>query len=152
MIGLGNYLMCDEGFGLHAVEILRKKKYSSAIDFIDAGTPGMNLLHQLENREKIIFIDAGDCGLKPGKFKRFRQEDVVSLKKEKNYSLHEFDLIKFLGTAKDMGKTGDIDLVIYCMQAAEIKMSLELSPKIKNTLPILIKEIYNELEGGKPHA
>jgi len=152
VIGLGNYLLCDEGFGLHAVEILRGKKYSSDIDFIDAGTPGMNLLHQLENRRKIIFIDAGNCGLKPGEFTRFKPGDAVSLKKERNYSLHEFDLIDFLKTAKKIGKTGNIDIVIYCMQAAEIKMSLELSSEAKKTLPILINEIYNELEGEESNA
>lgn len=152
VIGLGNYLLCDEGLGLHAVEILRRKKYSSDIDFIDAGTPGMNLLHQLDERRKIIFIDAGNCGLKPGEFTRFKPGDAVSLKKDKNYSLHEFDLIGFLKTAKKIGKTGDIDIVIYCMQAAEIKISQELSPKAIKTLPILINEIYNELEGGESYA
>lgn len=152
VIGLGNYLLCDEGFGLHAVEILRKKKYSSDIDFIDAGTPGMNLLHHLDERSKIIFLDAGNCGLKPGEYKRFKPEDAVSLKKDRNYSLHEFDLISFLETAKNLGTTGDIDIVIYCMQAAEIKMSRELSPEIKKKLPILIDEIYNELEEGESDA
>jgi len=152
VIGLGNFLLCDEGFGLHAVEILRKKKYSSDIDFVDAGTPGMNLLHQLDERRKIIFIDAGNCGLEPGEFTRFKPGDVISLKKDKNYSLHEFDLISFLKTAKKLGKTGDIDIVIYCIQASEIKMSQELSSEAKKTLPILINEIYNELERGKSNA
>lgn len=152
MIGLGNYLLRDEGLGLHAVEILRGKKYSSDIDFIDAGTPGMNLLHQLDDRRKVIFIDAGNCGLKPGEFIRFKPGDAVSLKKERNYSLHEFDLISFLKIAKKTGKTGNINIIIYCMQAAEISMSQELSPEAKKTLPILINEIYNELEGGESNA
>ena len=82
VIGLGNYLLSDEGVGMHAVEILRKMKYSGGVDFVDAGTPGMNLLHQFDQRERLIFIDSGECGLKPGKYARFRPGDVISLKKK----------------------------------------------------------------------
>ena len=152
VIGLGNYLLADEGTGMHAVEILRKRKYSRGVDFVDAGTPGMNLLHQFENRERIIFIDSGECGLEPGKFIRFRPDEVRSLKKTKNYSLHEFDLIKFVDKAREMRAINDIDIIIYCMQAGEIKMSEELSPEVNNGLPAMIEDIYLELEGAKTDA
>ena len=70
VIGLGNRLLSDEGAGLHAIELLKekiKKKNSTLdVDLVEAGTPGPALLHQFDDREKIIFIDAGNCGLKPG--------------------------------------------------------------------------------------
>ena len=152
VIGLGNYLLADEGAGMHAVEILRKKNYSRGVDFVDAGTPGMNLLHQFENRKRIIFIDSGECGLKPGKFVRFRPDEVRSLKKMKNYSLHEFDLISFLDKAGDLGAVNDTDIIIYCMQAGEIKMSEDLSPDVKSGLPGMIDDIYSEIEGANTDA
>jgi len=148
VIGLGNYLLADEGAGMHAVELLRKRKYSRGVDFVDAGTPGMNLLHQFENRKRVIFIDSGECGLKPGKFARFRPDEVRSLKTMKNYSLHEFDLISFLEKAKEMEKTGGTDIVIYCMQAGEIRMSEELSPEVSSGLLRMIDNIWCEIEGA----
>lgn len=147
VIGLGNYLLADEGAGMHAVELLRKRKYSGGVDFVDAGTPGMNLLHQFESRERIIFIDSGECGLKPGRFARFRPDEVRSLKKVKNYSLHEFDLISFLEKAKEMGKTAGTDILVYCMQAGEIRMSERLSPEVSSGMPGMIDEIWSEIEG-----
>ena len=152
VIGLGNYLLADEGAGMHAVEILRKKNYSGGVDFVDAGTPGMNLLHQFENRKRIIFIDSGECGLKPGKFVRFRPDEVRSLKNMKNYSLHEFDLISFLDKAGELGAVNGTDIIIYCMQAGEIKMSEELSPDVNSGLPGMIDDIYSEIEGANTNA
>jgi len=152
VIGLGNYLLADEGAGMHAVEILRKRKYSGGVDFVDAGTPGMNLLHQFEHRERIFFIDSGECGLKPGKYIRFRPDEVISLKQTKNYSLHAFDLISFLKKADELGATGKAEIIIYCIQAAEIRMSQNLSRDVEKGLPELINEIYAEIEAGVSDA
>lgn len=146
VIGLGNYLLSDEGVGMHAVEILRKMRYSGGVDFVDAGTPGMNLLHQFDQRERIIFIDSGECGLEPGKYARFRPDEVISLKNTKNYSLHEFDLMSFIVKADEMGAISNTDITVFCMQASEIRMSQELSSDVKKGLPVMISDIYSEIE------
>ncbi len=153
VIGLGNYLLCDEGAGLHTIDLLRNKKFSKNVDLVDAGTPGMNLLHQFEDRKKIIFVDSGNCGLNPGEFIRFRPDEVKSRKTRKNYSLHEFDLISFLESARSLGKIDETDIIIYCIQIDKIEMSQEPSEKIKKTLPLLSEQIYFEIEnGGIAHA
>lgn len=148
VIGLGNYLLGDEGAGLHAIELLQKKRFRSKVDLIDAGTPGMNLLHQFEEREKIIFIDSGNCSLKPGEFIRFRPEEVKNLKKPKNFSLHEFDLISFLESSVTLEKRKKTDIVIYCIQAEEVKMTMTPSLRVQKNLPKLIEQIYLEIEEG----
>lgn len=157
VIGLGNRLLSDEGAGLHAVDLLEEKVKNETIDVdvVEAGTPGMNLLHQFDEREKIIFVDAGNCGIEPGQYRRFTPDDVVSLKKLKGHSLHEFDLIGFLDFAKKMGMTTNIDVVIYCIQASEVIMSDTLSPVVEKNLPGLVREIYGEVTGtvyGGEHA
>lgn len=157
VIGLGNRLLSDEGAGLHAIDLLRDRLETEGrngsirdhIDLVEAGTPGMNLLHQFDEREKIIFIDAGNCGLKDGEYKRFFPGEAISIKKSKGYSLHEFDLIGFLEFAKQMNMTENVEIVIYCLQAAEIAMSEQLSPVVKKTLPDLARAVYNELRTGK---
>lgn len=153
VIGLGNRLLADEGAGLCAVELLRSKLeqeplQSPGVDLVEAGTPGMNLLHQLDEREKIIFIDAGNCGIPAGDYRRFLPEDAVSLKEIKNQSLHEFDLIRFLEFAGKMGKTKDMEIVIYCIQAADMSLTETLSPEVQKNLPSLVQDVYNELKGG----
>lgn len=156
VIGLGNRLLADEGAGMHALELLRKKVEAEEenrtahfdVDLVEAGTPGMNLLHQFDEREKIIFIDAGNCGIASGDFRRFSPDQVISIKKSKGYSLHEFDLIHFLEFAKRMNITDNIEIVIYCVQAAEVLMSEKLSPVVEKTLPGLVQTVYDEVTMG----
>lgn len=157
VIGLGNYLLADEGAGIHAVQLLEAALLSEdtdppPVDVIEGGTPGYELLHQFEEREKIIFIDAGNCGLKPGEFTRFTPAEVLSRRQPRGYSLHEFDLIGFLQFAGSLDKTRNVEIVIYCIQPAEIKMTEKLSPAVKNALPFLVKKVYNEIKQGSHHA
>jgi hydrogenase maturation protease len=149
VIGLGNYLLADEGAGMHAVELLRKriKENDTGVDIIDAGTPGMNLLHQFDEREKIMLIDSGNLGLKAGEYRRFSPVQVRSLKKNKGYSLHEFDLISFLKQASDLKETKNIEIIIYGIQVKEIKMSEELSETVFNAVGNVVDDIYNEIRG-----
>jgi hydrogenase maturation protease len=150
VIGLGNRLLADEGAGLHAIELLCEKfRPGQDLDLVEAGTPGMNLLHQFDEREKIIFIDAGNCGMKPGEYRRFVPGDVISRKKSPHYSLHEFDLVEFLEFARQMGMTKNIEVVIYCIQAAEMKMSQQLSAVVKKKLPRLVEDVYREVKEGR---
>jgi hydrogenase maturation protease len=154
VIGLGNRLLADEGAGLHAVELLEKKLHAAekdsmptpGVDVIEAGTPGMNLLHQFDEREKIIFIDAGNCQMAPGRFRRFTPAEAVSLKTSKRHSLHEFDLMGFLEFAGRIGVSENVDVVIYCIQADEVAMSETLSPVVRDCLPLLVQEVYQEIQ------
>lgn len=158
VIGLGNWLLSDEGTGLHAIEHLKERFHRDngsgipAVDLVDAGTPGMNLLHQFDEREKIIFIDAGNCGMTPGQYRRFTPDEVVSNKHAANHSLHEFDLIRFLEFADQIGKAGNVEVVIYCVQAAEMEMSEKLSPVVEKNLPNLVEDVYNEIRQDTYHA
>jgi len=156
VIGLGNRLLSDEGAGAHAIDLLRRKFSDDGIadeemnvDLVDAGTPGMNLLHEFDERGKIIFVDAGNCGLNPGEFRRFLPGDVKSLKKTNHFSLHEFDLIGFLEFAKQMKVMGNTEVVIYCIQAAEVTMSENMSGVVREKLPYLVEEIYDEIRKGR---
>ena len=149
VIGLGNRLLADEGAGLHAVDMLEAwfndRKQDSNADILEAGTPGMSLLHQFDEREKIIFVDAGNCGINAGEFRRFTPDEAVSLKKSRGYSLHEFDLMGFLDFAGKLGVSKEVEVVIYCMQASEVAMSETLSPVVKRGMPQMVDSLVKEL-------
>ena len=81
VIGLGNFLLADEGAGIHAIHLLEPKLQDQPVDLVEGGICGMNLLHQFEEREKVIFIDAGNCNCKPGGYVRFHPDEVRSRKK-----------------------------------------------------------------------
>jgi hydrogenase maturation protease len=146
VIGLGNLLFQDEGTGLHATTILEKKYPGLDVDIIHAGTPGLNLLHQFQERKKVIFIDAGFCEAQPGEFRRFTKDEVISRKNSGNYSLHQFDLISFLHNAELMGFLNGLEVSIYCMQVAETALSETLSEKAAASINRLVDAVYIEAD------
>lgn len=146
IIGLGNHLLSDEGVGIQAIHLLRKMLKGEEVDLIECGTSGMSLLHQIDERKKIVFIDAGYCGLKPGNYIRFRPDEVKSRKKLRNFSLHEFDLIELLDFARSLKKTEKVNMVIYCIQPEEIMFGEKLSHAVKKSLPGLVQKVYEEVK------
>jgi hydrogenase maturation protease len=153
VIGLGNTLLADEGAGIHTVRLLREKLNGErVVDIIEAGTPGMGLLHHLQDRDKVIFVDSGNCGVAPGEFIRFQPGDVRSRKARKGHSLHDFDLVTTLQWAQQNGVAGSVDLVVFCIQAAEMAMSEEVSAPVRETLPRLADLIHRELKRDLRHA
>jgi hydrogenase maturation protease len=144
VIGLGNLLFQDEGTGLHATLLLEEKYPDLDVDIVHAGTPGLNLLHQFQERQKVIFIDAGFCEAQPGEFRRFTKDEVISRKNPGGYSLHQFDLISFLHNAEQMDFLKDLEVSIYCMQVAGTALSDTLSKKAAASINRLVDAVYNE--------
>ncbi|MBN2535839.1 MAG: hydrogenase maturation protease [Spirochaetales bacterium] len=142
VIGLGNILVQDDSAGIQVVLLLEKLHPDLPVDFIHAGTPGFHLVHQCEERKKIIFIDAGYCEAPPGEFRRFTRDQVKSVKHSSGYSLHEFDLITFLDMTDKMGFLEDVEVVIYCIQTGESGYHSEEAVK---GFPALISAVYEEL-------
>ncbi|MHC4466749.1 MAG: hydrogenase maturation protease [Planctomycetota bacterium] len=105
VLGLGNPLMSDEGIGVYIInEFLKQKDKFPLVDFIDAGTAGLSVIHLLAGRKKAVFIDCAYMETLPGKIKRFTPEDVKSVKSLLHHSLHEADLLKIIECAKQLNQ------------------------------------------------
>jgi hydrogenase maturation protease len=146
IIGLGNYLMGDEGVGIHATKILRREAWPDDVEIIDAGVPSLALLHMMEGRKLIILIDCADFGAKPGTIKAFRPDDVKRAAPEKKASLHAADLM----TTFDIAAQAGLPLPpvwIVGIQPACIEMTMELSPEASTAIAELrttIDKILND--------
>jgi len=58
ILGVGNYLMGDEGLGVHFIQRLEGHDLPKGVDKLDGGTAGFQLMEYLENYHTIIMIDA----------------------------------------------------------------------------------------------
>jgi hydrogenase maturation protease len=145
VLGLGNPLMADEGIGCRIVEqfLTQADKYP-AVDFIDAGTGGMTILHLIAGRHKVILIDCAYMGTKPGTIKRFTPDDVQNVKKLAHQSLHEADILKILTMAKQLGQYPD-EVIIFGIEPETIEHRQNLSETISHKLGEYISVISSEL-------
>jgi len=66
ILGIGNYLMGDEGVGVHVAQALEKMKLPSDVTVVDGGTGGFHLLSLFEEYPVIILIDATMDKRQPG--------------------------------------------------------------------------------------
>ena len=58
VLGVGNTLLGDEGFGVRAMEYLRDNYvWPGNVDFVDGGTQGMGLMPLLVDYDKVAVLD-----------------------------------------------------------------------------------------------
>lgn len=145
VLGLGNPLMSDEGIGGFIIESFasRADKYEN-VDFIDAGTGGINLLHLIANRKKAILVDCAYMGQEPGTIKRFVPEQVKSVKQLVHLSLHEVDVLKVIEMAKELGLCPQ-EIIIFGIEPAAVEQNQELSKIIAARIDDYIAAISKEL-------
>jgi hydrogenase maturation protease len=146
LLGLGNTLLKDDGIGVHAIQALKEGyDFRPQIEMIDGGTLGLDLLHLLENRDKILFIDAVDFGKAPGLIGELEDEDISSAFQTK-LSVHHIGLPDLLLAAKWM----DIKPAKICligMQPEQMDMGLEMTESVSGKIGDLVNQIIRKLEG-----
>jgi hydrogenase maturation protease len=77
ILGLGNVLWADEGFGVRAAEALHAGyALPDDVDVVDGGTQGFALMEYVTGTERLLVFDAVDFGLVPGTLKVLRDAEV----------------------------------------------------------------------------
>lgn len=145
VIGLGNVLLSDEGIGVHIVRRLssRQDKFPY-VDFIDAGTGGLALLHLIANRKKALIIDCAKMGATPGRMRRFNPDEVQSVKKLSQYSLHEQDILQVINLSKQLGECPK-EIIFFGIEPESTGPGQKLSKTLSGKIDSYIAEIRKEL-------
>lgn len=90
VMGLGNLLWADEGFGIRVAERLYAHyHWPEYVEIVDGGTQGLNLLGYVEQASHLLLLDAIDYGLAPGTLQTYAGEKVPSYLSAKNESASE---------------------------------------------------------------
>lgn len=145
IIGMGNPLMSDEGIGVRVVAELQRTTLSEVADVLDLGTSGMKVLHELEGRDAVIFVDCAVMGAEPGTIVRFTPDDVETRKVQPRLSLHEGDLLNTLALARRLGTCPE-QVVIFGIEPKSIELGECLSPELAQHLDEYAAAIRAEVD------
>jgi len=105
ILGIGNILWADEGFGVRAVqELHRAWCFPRRVSLVEGGTQGFNLLHLVQQASRLIVFDAIDYGLPPGTLKLLLNEQVPRFMGSKKLSLHQTGFQDVLAVAELTGR------------------------------------------------
>ena len=144
VLGLGNILMSDDGFGGRVVEALGERyRLPPGVALLDGGTLGLDLLPRLEGIDRLLIIDALQMGGAPGTVYRLHGEEVPRAFAQK-LSVHQMGVQDLLAVAELQGHLPR-ELVVWGVQAGAIDMGLDLTPEVGEALEEVVAGVVAEL-------
>ena len=101
VLGIGNVLWADEGFGVRCVEALQQQwGFAPHVDLVDGGTQGLYLIQHVQRASHLLIFDAIDYGLEPGTLKLVENDEVPRFLGAKKMSLHQTGFQEVLALAQ----------------------------------------------------
>ncbi len=144
VLGVGNLLLKDDGFGVHLINSLKESDFPENVMLLEAGTVSHQLIPLFREIDHLIVVDVVEAGDTPGSLFRFSPEDM-KFPSEQKVSLHQISLIDVLMMAELTG--GKPETVIIGVQPKDVSSwSLELSDELKAAIPRVRELILEELE------
>ncbi len=129
VLGVGNILIQDEGIGVRAVEWLQQHFIAPpAVQFLDGGTMGLDLLHYLAGLHHLIILDAVHASKPAGSLTILSGNDVPSFLQMK-ISPHQVGVQDLLATAQLKGYAPP-QIVIFGVEPDWLSVGLDMSPAV----------------------
>ncbi|MFH0965142.1 MAG: hydrogenase maturation protease [Planctomycetota bacterium] len=145
IIALGNVLLSDEGASQAVLERLRVRNLPPGVELIDAGTPGLSLLHLLDGCERAVLIDCARMGEPPGSVRIFSRDQVRDLRPHAQASLHDLAVIEVLDLAERLSQPLP-GIVIVGIEPGTVSAGMGLSPEVEAAADRAADEIARLLE------
>lgn len=145
LLGLGNLLLRDEGVGIHAIRALEARHLAPpGLEIVDGGTSGLDLLPYIEDRDRVLFVDAVNFRKEPGYIGVLENQEVPAMFSLKD-SLHHLGLMDVLAAAQLLD-AAPREICLIGIQPHIIETGLELSDLLQEKLPLLLAGILAKLK------
>jgi hydrogenase maturation protease len=145
ILGLGNILLEDEGFGVHFVRsIAGKYRFDGDVQVVDGGTLGYRLLDTICSAGRIIAIDVIKVEDEPGSIYRFNRTEM-ELHMPAPTSAHEVEFLDVLYQAELMGELPESTFLCIVPKSYGT-MKLEMTEPMKDAFPAMERLLLDELK------
>jgi len=157
VLGIGNLLWADEGWGVRAVDQLHRfYLFPDTVKLMDGGTQGLYLVQHICEADVLVVFDAVDYGLEPGTLMQVENDQVPQFMGAKKMSLHQTGFQEVIASADLLGHKPS-EMLLIGLQPVELEdyggslrpLSREqISPAIEIALQYLAaRGIIAELRG-----
>jgi hydrogenase maturation protease len=153
VLGIGNLLWADEGFGVRCVEALQQRyEFADNVTLIDGGTQGIYLVQEVRDADILVVFDAVDYGLPPGTLKVVEGAAVPAFLGARKMSLHQTGFQEVLAVAGLRGWQPEAITLIGCQPEILDDYGGSLSPVVRQALPDAVALAVRRLAdwGGAP--
>ncbi len=146
VLGIGNYLMGDEGVGVHAIHAMSKMDLPKNVDILDGGTGSFDLMPILAKYPAVVFIDATMDGKTPGTinviYPKFAADFPTVL------SAHDVGLKDMIDALEFKGELPKIILVTVTIKDM-MPMTIKLTDEVNSAIPSLTDRVLEIIEEMK---
>jgi hydrogenase maturation protease len=153
VLGIGNILWADEGFGVRCVEALNAGwEFPPQVELMDGGTQGLYLLPYVQEADCLLVFDAVDYGDTPGTLREVVGDLVPRFMGAKKMSLHQTGFQEVLAAAEMTEKLPG-ELVLIGVQPEELEdYGGSLRDVVKAQMPAALDIAFAWLErwGASP--
>ena len=145
VLGIGNILLQDEGFGVAVIEALQKEyDFPENVQVIDGGTLGTELTYFIEGTKKLLIVDAIDGNFAPGTFCHFAGEKVEAYFQDK-MSMHEIGIQDVLAALKVSDKEVE-EVVVMGYQPYSLEIGVGLTGDMQVFVEPVKELVLKQLE------
>lgn len=138
ILGIGNYLMGDEGVGVHLAQRLENEPLPPGVDVLDGGTGGFHLIHFIESYPVVILVDATLDDNPIGNIRLL--EPRFSKDFPKAMSTHDIGMKDVIEAMIFMDKLPKIYLFAVSIKSLQ-QQQVTLSEEIEQVMPELRKQV-----------
>jgi len=129
VLGLGNVLMGDEGFGVHVAHRLQMCELPHCVRVVEGGVGGFNLLGCLEGVKRLIIVDVMMHESPPGQLVLLKPGTKLDESGKRLMSFHQIGVLELLKMWSLIGDEPEIYLLVTRPESLE--WSTELSPALQ---------------------
>ena len=151
ILGVGNTLLTDVGFGMRAVAWLRDQyDWPANVTLQEGGTQGLMLMTAIQECSVLIVLDVVLGGQEPGTIYLLENDD---LRKSLSFrdSMHQTDLVDTLATCELIGCRPQT--IAFGLEPYDFRtMHPEISPQAEARLPEFCRKVVAELARRGLHA
>ncbi|MBS4096356.1 MAG: HyaD/HybD family hydrogenase maturation endopeptidase [Sulfuricella sp.] len=140
VLGIGNSLWADEGFGPKTVARLRDLgALSDEVEAVDGGTQGLYLLPLVQETRRLLVFDAVDFGREPGQIVVLRDAEIPAFFGQRPLSLHQTGFTDVLAAAQLTEKMPEA-VTLVGVQIEDIEnWGGDLTPKVAGAMDEAIR-------------
>ncbi len=143
VLGIGNYLMGDEGVGVHIIHEMEGMELPEYLEVLDGGTGGFFLMNVFDQYGKVIFLDATMDGKEAGyikvRYPKFASDFPKSL------SVHDVGLKDMVEALYILGNLPELHLITISVKDIQ-PMVVGMTKKVEASVPKAIETILELAE------
>lgn len=143
ILGIGNLLLSDEGFGVHVVNYLDENyNFPEQVLVQDGGTAGIYMAPLLEKCDPVLVIDAVNLDDEPGSFHHFTLDQIQTGNINMRMSPHQLGLLEVLDICR-LRDNAPEHMEFFCLVPASLETGLQLSDKARAKVASIADMVIN---------